>query len=196
MSIDLLKTLQENLNYPPLQKIDPNTEQVVEDTTTADEDKFSQAAISGMLTGLYNYVQLDEGAEDFLRGSNSSNWVTKIFEGNNKEAVQKISSYAKQSKENPIAKMNAIANEAEKIVKQNLPVNATIKDVKQFFMNQKNTILLYLPTALKMGGLLNNNTLDDNTNKMEGPLSSFIQKIGSAFSAPVTEEELRKSNDL
>jgi hypothetical protein len=196
MSIDLIKAVQENLHYPPLQKIDPNTEAVVEDASTPDEDKFSQAAISGVLTAMYNYVQSDEGADDFLRGNNSSNWVTKIFDENKKEAVQKISSYSNQLKEDLIIKMNEIANEAENIVKEKLPQNATIKDVKHFFTNQRNNILLYLPSALKMGELLKNNTLDDNVNKMEGPLSSLAQKIGTAFSPPVTEDDLKKSNEL
>jgi hypothetical protein len=192
MSINLLETIQQNLGYPALQKIDPNTQQVVADDKTPDEDKFSQAAIPAVLTGLYKYVQSDEGATAFLRGDNSTNWVSKIFDDNKKEAVQTISSYAKQSNEDPIAKMNAIANEAVKVVKENLPAEATVKEVKTFFGNQKNTILLYLPAALNMGELLHDSTLDDKTNKMEGPISSLVQNIGNAFSSPVADEETKK----
>jgi hypothetical protein len=192
MSINLLETIQQNLGYPALQKIDPNTQQVVIDDKTPDEDKFSQAAIPAVLTGLYKYVQSDEGATAFLRGDNSSNWVSKIFDDNKKEAVQTISSYAKQSNEDPIAKMNAIANEAVKVVKENLPAEATAKEVKTFFSNQKNTILLYLPAVLNMGELLHDTTLDDKTNKMEGPISSLVQNIGNAFSSPVADEETKK----
>jgi hypothetical protein len=192
MSINLLETIQQNLGYPALQKIDPNTQQVVADDKTPDEDKFSQAAIPAVLTGLYKSVQSDEGATAFLRGDNSTNWVSKIFDDNKKEAVQTISSYAKQSNEDPIAKMNAIANEAVKVVKENLPAEATAKEVKTFFGNQKNTILLYLPAALNMGELLHDTTLDDKTNKMEGPISSLVQNIGNAFSSPIADEETKK----
>ncbi len=191
MSINLLETVQQNLGYPALQKIDPNTQQVVIDETTADEDKFSQAAIPAVLTGLYEYAQSDEGAEEFLRGDNSSNWVEKIFDDNKKEAIQTISAYAKQSNADPVAKMNAIANEAIKVVKENLPADAGIREVKVFLADQKNNILLYLPAALNMGELLHDNTLDDNTNKMEGPISSMMQSIGAAFSNPVTGEEIK-----
>ena len=191
MSINLLETVQQNLGYPPLQKIDPNTQQVVIDEKTADEDKFSQAAIPAVLTGLYKYVQSDVGATTFLRGDNSSNWVGEIFDDNKKEVIQTISAYAKQSNADPIAKMNAIANEAIKIVKENLPADAGIKEVKIFLADQKNNILLYLPAALNMGELLHDNTLDDNTNKMEGPISSLMQSIGAAFSNPVTDEEIK-----
>ena len=192
MSINLLETVQQNLGYPALQKIDPNTQQVILDDKTPAEDKFSQAAIPAVLTALYRYVQTDEGATAFLRGNNSTNWVGKIFDDNKKEVVQTISAYAKQSNADPVEKINAIATEAAKVVKENLSADAGIKEVKLFFSNQKNNILLYLPAALNMGDLLHDTSLDDNTNKMEGPISSLMQSIGNAFSNPVTGEEIKK----
>jgi len=193
MSVNLLETVQKNLGYPPLKKIDPNTHEVKGDGNTA--DKFSQAAIPAVLTALYRYVQSDEGATEFLRGDYSSNWVSKIFDSHSLEAVQTISEYARQCNEDPVDKMNAIANEAVKVVKENLSVNAGIKEAKVFFSNQRNNILLYLPPALNMGELLNDDTLDDNTNKMEGPISSLMKNIGSAFSNPVTGEEIKSQEE-
>jgi hypothetical protein len=192
MSINLLEIVQQNLGYPPLQKIDPNTQQVVIDENTSDEDKFSQAAIPAVLTSLYNYVQSDEGATTLLLNDDSSIWIDKIFNANKKAVIEIISAYSMQSNEDPVGKIDAIAKEAVKVVKENLSDDATIKQVKIYFSNQKNNILLYLPAALNMGELLNNNTLDDNTNKMEGPISSLIQSIGSVFSSPATEEEVIK----
>lgn len=191
MSINLLETVQQNSGYPPLQKIDPNTQQVTDDDTKPAEDKFSQAAIPAVLTGLFNYVQSDAGATEFLKADTTTNWLGKIFDDNRKEAIQAISAYAKQSNADPVAKMNEIANEVIKVVKANLPEPADIKAVKLFFSHQKNNILLYLPASLNMGELLHDNTLDDNTNKMEGPVSSLIQSIGSAFSTPVTGEDIK-----
>ena len=78
------------------------------------------------------------------------------------------------------------------INKENLPAKAGIKDVKVFFNDQRNHLLLYLPAALNMGELLHDPTLDDNTNKMEGPVSNLIKNIGSTFSNPVTAEEIKK----
>jgi len=190
MSINLLETVQQNLGYPALQKIDSNTQQVVIDEKTPEEDKFSQAAIPAILTGLYKYVQTDEGAKDVLLNDNTANWISKIFDENKKEVIETISSYASQSVEDPIGKMNTIAMEAVKIVNEQLQPEATIKDVKIFFNNQKNTILLYLPAILNIGALLNDDTLDDNTNKMEGPVSNIMHSIGSAFSTPVTDDEI------
>ena len=192
MSVNLIKTIQENLGFPPLKKIDPNTEQPATDNEEVAANKFSQAAIPAVLTGLYRYVQTDEGAADFLNIKNSNNWIGKIFDDNRKEAIQTISAYAQQSNEDPLAKMNAIANEAVKVAKENMAADAGIKEVKIFFNDQRNNILLYLPAELRMGELLHDNTLDDNTNKMEGPISSLMQSIGSVFSKPVTGDEIKE----
>ena len=192
MSVNLIKTIQENLGFPPLKKIDPNTEHPATDNEEVAANKFSQAAIPAVLTGLYRYVQTDEGAADFLNIKNSNNWIGKIFDDNRKEAIQTISDYAQQSNADPVAKMNAIANEAVKIAKENMDADAGIKEVKLFFNDQRNNILLYLPAELRMGELLHDNTLDDNTNKMEGPISSLMQSIGSVFSKPVTGDEIKE----
>lgn len=192
MSINLIETVQQNLGYPPLQKIDPNTQQVVADKKTPAEDKFSQAAIPAVLTALFSYVQSDNGATAFLNGDHATNWVGRIFDDNKKEVIQTVADYALKSNADTVTGMNTIANEAVKLVKENLSEKAGIKEVKLFFSNQKNNILLYLPAALNMGELLHDNTLDDKTNKMEGPISSLMQSIGSAFSNPITGSEIKE----
>jgi hypothetical protein len=192
MSIDLLETVQKNLGYPPLQKIDPNTQAVAANEKTAAEDRFSQAAIPATLTALYKYVQADAGAAEVLRGDPSTNWADKIFPENKEVILNSIASYSKQTDQAVHLKLNEIAAEAVKLTRQQLPANAGIKEVKLFFSNQRNNILLYLPATLNMGSLLNDDTLDDNTNKMEGPISSLMHSIGNAFSTPVTEEEIKQ----
>ncbi len=192
MSVNLIKTIQENLGYPELRKIDPATEQPVTDADEVAENKFSQAAIPAVLTAMYRYTQSDEGAAAILNEPGNTNWVSRIFDDRSKDAIQTISAYAQQYNHDPVAKMNAIANEAVKIAKETMPADAGIKEVKLFFSDQRNHILLYLPNELRMGELLNDNTLDDNTNKMEGPISSLMQSIGAAFSKPVTGDEIKE----
>lgn len=192
MSINLLKTVQQNLGYPELQKIDPNTQVMIVDVNTPDEDKFSQAAIPAVITGLFQYTQSDEGAAAVLQNDNSTSWINEIFGDIRTRVIKTISAYASLRDENTTAKMNAIAIEAIKSVQENLPANATIQDVKKFLANQKSNTLLYLPAVLNMGGLLENNVLDDETNKMEGPVSSLIRNIGEAFTSPDTGEVYHK----
>jgi hypothetical protein len=191
MSVNLIEIVQKNLGYPALQKIDPNTQVVVEDEKTPDEDRFSQAAIPATLTALYKFAQSDSGAAEVLRGDSSTNWADKIFPENRREVFNTITSYSGKSPDILRLKLNEIAAEAVKITKSELHADAAVKDVKLFFNNQRNNILLYLPAALNMGGLLNDDTLDDNTNKMEGPISSLMHSIGSAFSTSVTNEEVK-----
>ncbi len=190
MSINLLETVEQNLGYPALQKIDPNTQDVLLSDNTLDEDKFSQAALPAVLIGICKYVQTDEGAKDVLQSKNNINWVSKIFDNRSEEVIKTISVYSNESEVAPASKMNLIANEAIIVAKKNLPVNATIEELKVFLNDQKNHILLYLPAVLHLGILLDNNTLDDSTNKMEGPVSSLIQSIGSVFNTPTTDKEV------
>lgn len=192
MSINLLKSIQQNLDYPSLQKIDPNTQEVKEDESTPDEHKFSQAVIPAILAAFYIYVQADKGAAGFLESKTNEHWIEKIFTGNKKEVLEAITSYTNQSGDELAAEMNVIANEVVKLVKENLSDHAGIKEVKSFFKIQINNVLLYLPAALKMGELLDDNTLDDNTHKMEGPISSLGRSFGTVFSNASTEEDTGK----
>ena len=194
MSINLLETVQQNLGYAPLHKIDPNTQDTAWDRTPM-ENRFGQAGLPAVLTALYLCVQTDECAAELLKDGPSGNWVDSIFADNTRPAIQIIADYSGQSYTETVTRLNVIADETVRVTKAQLPPNAGIKDVKLFFTNQKNNILLYLPVALHMGELLHNNTLDDNINKMQGPISSLMKSIGAAFTNPVTEEEVRLPED-
>jgi len=194
MSVNLLEIVCERLGYPALHKIDPNTQEVQTDKQTSALQHFGQAAIPAILTGLYHYVQTDEGANVFLRENNSPDWVGRIFGDKKGEVVQKITGYAPESGKDPLEEMNLIAAGAVNVVKETLAATAGIKDVKVFFSNHIHHILLYLPAELQVGESLNEGTLDDKTNKMEGPISSLIQNLGNVFSGPVTEKEVDNKN--
>jgi len=194
MSINLLETVQQNLGYPALQKISPNTQQVVQGENIAAEDKFSQAAIPAVLTGLYLYAQSDEGTAAILQNDTPANWLGKIFNENEEKAVTAVAQYAIQTSGFTIDKMNAIANESVKQVKLHLPAGASANEVRAFFLKQKNTILLHLLPDLQIGTLLHDNNLDDNTNKMDGGISGLIQNIGELFSGSGTTDEDNRTN--
>ena len=90
MSINLLEKVQQNLHYPPLQKIDPNTQEVKNEVSEIGEDKFSQVAIPAVLTGLYKFSATDEGAREILKADYTTNWVDKIFDESNRQVIQDI----------------------------------------------------------------------------------------------------------
>ena len=181
MSTNIVTTVQENLQYQPLKKIDPNTEQVIDQQNSGNSHSFGQAAIPALLAGLSQYVQSDDGASDFLHNVHSGNWIQQIFGGRQDKVVQAISNFSPHSNEDYYMEMEAIAGEIVKVTKEQLPANATIKDIKDFFQNEKANFLSYLLPELKVGVMLDNDSIDDKTHKMEGPVSGLIQSIGAAF---------------
>jgi len=185
MSFNILEGVRQSLNYPPLQRVDPNTQQVPKNKKGAMVDKFGQAAIPAVLTGLYRFVQSDEGAEEFLTPNKTSNWVEKIFDDHKAEVVDSIATYANIPRRVAARSMNVIAKESIRMTREKLH-SATPMAVKQFFHGQINTILPYLPAEVHTGEWLDYSALDDNINKMTGPVSSLVQEIGAAFSNPVS----------
>jgi len=186
MPIHLAETVQQSLGYVPLKKIDPNTQEVTVKDGVPDKHSFAQAAIPSILTAFYKYIQTDEGAASFLQNKYPNEWVDHIFGDQSQEAIASIATYTNELKGDPVLLMNLIAEEVVTEVKKYLQEEADFKDLRLFFSNEKNNILLYLPAELNMGGLLDDETLDDQTNKMEGPISSLIQNIGTVFSTPDT----------
>ncbi len=67
-------------------------------------------------------------------------------------------------------------------MKENLSDKSLDSDVKNFLTGQRHNILLYLDPALQLGKYIEDDTIDDSTNKMEGPVSGLMHKIGQIFS--------------
>lgn len=194
MAINISEKVQENLGYPPLVKIDPNSHSNQDkpvDSSNGSTHTFSQAAIPAVLTALYKYAQTDEGAAQVLSGNNSTDWAALLF-NDTMGTVQLFDDYTREMNDDPRGKTNAIAAEAVRLAKEELKEDATTRQVKDFFSNQRNNILVYLPPSLHIGSLLNDDTLDDNTNKMEGPISSLMNSIGNAFNNPADESDAKQ----
>lgn len=195
MSVNLLEIIQTQLGYPELQKMDPNKQEVETEHNIPYEHRFSQAAIPGVLTALYMYSRSDDGAENILHRTGKALWTDVLFGNNKKNVLQKIADYSSYSKENAEIKMERIAVDAVDTIQKNLPPEATIQDVKKILADQSSHVLLYLPADLQMGKILNEGTLDDPTNKMEGPVSNIMHVIGNQFSDNgVKKEEIHNKS--
>ena len=178
--MNLVETIQQSLGFEPLQKIDPNTQEVAVNTNS--EAALAQAAIPSVLIALYKYTLSDEGADDVIREKISTEWVNALFGKNMGAATVKIADYASVSTQHAYEVMESVAVEAVKQVQQNDAGDEEASVVKKFMNDQRNTILHYLPASLQIGKLLNDTTIDDRTNKMEGPISSFMHSIENKFS--------------
>ena len=190
VSVNLLEIIQSQLGYPELQKMDPNQQIEKTETSKPGEHEFSQAAIPSILTALYLFSLSDEGAEKIIHGTNNTLWTDVIFGNNEKEILQKIADYSCYSNEITKIKMDKIAVDAVNIIQKKLQPEATIEDVKNILADQNSNVLLYLPAELQLGEMLNKGTLDDPTNKMEGPISSIMHVIGNQFSDDGDKKEV------
>ncbi|HKB45542.1 MAG TPA: hypothetical protein VKC90_14175 [Chitinophagaceae bacterium] len=182
MPFNLLKTVQQNLGYPELKKVDPNTQDVIFDTPVSDQTRLGQAAIPAVLTGLYKYIETDEGLKRITAANESVNWLEAIFGDTGTEIINKIAAYSNCPFDTVIVKVHEIANESVRVIREHINAPGNVLKLRDFMSVQRLNILPYLPAALRTGELLKDSTLDDRTNKMSGPVSSFMHGMEGIFS--------------
>ncbi|MEO5681498.1 MAG: hypothetical protein ABIQ88_02595 [Chitinophagaceae bacterium] len=194
MTSNIIELLQQSLNSKPLQKVSPNTQDVkpaAADTSNA--SKLQQAVIAAVLTGIYKVTRTHEGAEQILGGNMSTNWGVLLFGDNKDVVISRIAEYAVTSPAGVSGEIEMAGFEAAGIIRTNAAGSntATADDVIAYMKAQRNNILHYLPAALQLGALLDDDTLDDHTHKMEGPISSLMHSIEKAFSGTPPAEEAK-----
>lgn len=74
-------------------------------------------------------------------------------------------------------------------LKESLSEGPLFGDVKDFLTSQRHNILLYLDPILQLGKYIGDDTIDDSTNKMEGPVSDLMHNIGQIFSGSGNDEK-------
>jgi hypothetical protein len=189
MSLNLIEAIQEKLGTRKVEKVDPNTQEA-----KASAHAFHQAAIPTVLIGLYKYGNTEIGANDILNGD-SKNWFEAFFGANAGLAAEKVAGYTGKPVEEVREKLEITANEAVQVVRENAPANATPAMAKEFIFQQRSSILKRLPAEMQIGELFDDDTIDDRTNKMEGPMSNHMHFLEKLFGGGVTEDKKVKKND-
>ncbi len=190
MAVNIVESIQKALGFGELQKIDPNTQDVKKPENLSAEDYLPQAAIPAILLGIYKFSQKDEGNKELLEGELGGNMLQIIFGNRSSQVIEKVATYTGNSLEYAGEKMELIGREALKVIRATLSNDPTDANVKNFLADQRHNILVYLPASLQMGDVLNDTTVDDRTNKMEGPISSNMHWIEKLFpSTDRTKEE-------
>lgn len=182
MANNFVETIQKNLGFPPLQKIDPNIQEAKEKAQSQPQQKLAQAAIPSILTALYRFTRSGMGSEAILSDVGHADWLGVIFKGKEATAVEKVARYADITEKEAESAMRKIADEAILTLKRSGGVPPTPEVIKSFMNGQRHDIIVYLPAAMQMGDLLNEESLDDRTNKMEGPLSNLMHAIENKLS--------------
>ena len=178
---NLVETIQQNLDYPPLKKVDPNVQDVKE-KKEGEITQLAQAAIPAVLTGLYKLTRNDEGSAKILKSNPADDSLSLLFNGTETQLVEKVAQYAGITTVEAEGHLENIADESIRVAKESLGANGDAAKLKQYMNDQRHNILVYLPASLNLGELLHDETLDDKTNKMEGPISSFMHKIENKLS--------------
>lgn len=195
MSINILQELRKNVGMEPLLKVDPNTQEVKVPSDKEKENKLMQAIVPAVVAGLYDCARSEEGL-NFLAGTSSTlDWLTLLFGNNAPEVKQRLANYSNNSEDSVQTHFNSVAAEGTKILRSNASENDRKVSIRDIAGAQRDWFLPYLPAELHIGKLLDDNTLDDRTNKMEGPVSSFMHKIETLLTGQESKEDANKKRD-
>ncbi len=189
--MNLIEKIQESLHYPPLHKIDPNTEHIKDEHGARAVALLAQATIPAVLTGIYKFSRNEAMAETLLKNDHED-WMEQIFGSRKNEVLENIAAYAFVSEETAETEVEAVIKKTIEILRATDETKMDGTSVKYFLSNERHNILLYLPSQLKIGDLLNDETLDDKTNKMEGPISNLMHGIENLFSNSEQDSSSKK----
>ena len=195
MAINIIEQLTQNLGLPALKKVDPNTQQVELKITKENEHKLVQAIVPTVVAGLYDCVRSEEGL-DFLAGSGTTmDWLVLLFAKNATEVKNRLVNYSDNTPEAVQTHFNMVAAEAVKIIRAAAKETDRRISIRNIATGQRDIFLPYLPAALNIGSMLEDNTMDDRTNKMKGPVSSFMHKIETLLTGQESKEEANKTRN-
>ena len=182
MNTNIVEIIQNDLGYPAIQKVDPNIQEAKESPGISSKEKMAQSAIPAVLAGFFSFTRSDKGCNYILAGGAQKNWLDAIFGVKKDIAVEKIAHYAGISPDDAAINMEDIAREAVIIIYEAPGEKPTAGKLRSYMSGQRHNILVYLPPALQLGDLMNDNGMDDRTNKMEGPISSLMHSIENKLS--------------
>ena len=144
------------------------------------------------VAGIYDCARSEKGL-NFLAGSESSPDYLSLFFGNNApELLKNLENYTANSTDAIRTHFNSIAAETVKILREHASGNDKQASIRNIAGMQRKLFLPYLPAELRIGALLEDPTLDDRMNKMEGPVSGFMHRVENVFGHESREEANRK----
>ena len=179
-SIDLIEEVRKDMGYGSLPKIDPNTQ--TPESANIQSPDLGSAVIPAVLVGFYKHTRNDEHAAQLMAEKDTNFNLETLFGSEMDNTIQSVANYA-----------GVPVNEAEGVMKNAVAATKEIlrreiknpdgKAVSSFFSEQRSNILKHLPVELKMGEIMKDPSMDDRTNKMEGPMSGMMHTIEKIFSS-------------
>src|SRR5205085_620838 len=112
----------------------------------------------------------EDGRINILSNKAEENWLYTILGDKELVAVDKVAHYAGVSKDIAEENMLMITLEAIHALRESIVHHPTQEAITRYMGDQRHSILVYLPASMQLGSLLDDDSLDDRTNKMEGPV--------------------------
>lgn len=195
MAINLLETVRKNLGIPELKKVDPNTQQVELKTNEEKESRLTQSLVPVALAGIYDCARSEEGLDYLAGGSSHPDWISLLFGKTAPEMKARLANYSGTTEAFVQTHFNMVAAETVKVLRENATGDDRRTAIRSLAGSQRDLILPYLPAELKTGILLDDDTMDDRTNKMQGPVSTFMHKIETALTGQESKEDANRKRD-
>lgn len=180
MAENIVEAVRQDLGFEPLKKIDPNLQNVKDSGELTSSEKLAQAAIPSVLAAFAVFAKTDRGAEIVL--SPAPVEVLDLFIGKHEQVIKSVAEYAGVSEAVAAQTMEKITQSAEAITVKAAEPEPTVDKIRSYLAGQRHNILTHLPASLQLGKILDDNSIDDRTNKMEGPLSNIAHAIENALS--------------
>jgi hypothetical protein len=188
MAVNLFEEVNKLMGNPIVKKEDP-----AESGKREFEKTLEGAALPAAMAGIYHFATSTEGAQQIvsylqterasLENPRYDGIVSFTFGNKAEEVVTKITNYSGAPRAIAHDKLNEACRTAYLVMVREL-VTDKLKpeDVTRFMVAQRHIILSHLPEALQLGHLLGDETIDDVSNKMAGPISNLMHNLGESFS--------------
>jgi hypothetical protein len=178
---NIVESIQKNLGYPMIYKIDPNVQDVKFQDKTAGTAALAQAAIPSVIYGVLHHYQYN--TDEFNSLDKKEKLLPQLFGNKTTELVARIALYAGASPDTAKDEMEHIAAETLRFITESMK-GKNENELSIFASNHKNNALMYLPASINIGEIFLDNTIDDRTHKMEGPVSGLMHYFETYFDNP------------
>ncbi|HEY2727320.1 MAG TPA: hypothetical protein VGI61_09120 [Parafilimonas sp.] len=180
MAIDIIEEVRKYIGSQPVPKVDPNTQ--APEIKKAQSPDLGSAIIPALLVGFYKHSRNKDQAAELLKENNPDNILEILFGNEKNYIIKSVSHYSGVSENNADSEMRNATAAIKKVLVKEIE-NPDGKSVSNFFTDQRSNILKHLPAELNMGELIKDPSVDDRTNKMEGPMSGMMHTIEKIFSS-------------
>jgi hypothetical protein len=183
MALNIVEEVQKDMGFEHLEKVDPNTQEPAStEVFTSPVSATAQGAIPAVLAAFYKKTRTEADAATLIDNAQTGNYLHALYGDNDLDAVEEVAEYSKITRADAGIAMEKSAAATMEVLRAEVK-DFSPKAVSEFFTDQRTNILHYLPASLHMGQLLDDNTIDDRTHKMEGPVSGMMHAIESVFSS-------------